>query len=175
MIDTRIAWRLALQLLCFRPRLAVYASHSMVRLLRVAAVQVGRIDRSTRRDEILSRLIALLVEAAEAGVKLAVFPETTVAAFLPRYWIEDDAEIASFFDNEPEGGIAQSAPLKPFFDKANELGIDVSIGYGEQTATGERYNTAAYVSRGSTLSKYRKVHLAGTHARVRTTSLSAIS
>ena len=49
----------------------------MTRILRVAAIQVGRIDRGTPRTQVLSRLIGLLDEAARHGVKLAVFPELT--------------------------------------------------------------------------------------------------
>jgi predicted amidohydrolase len=47
-----------------------------------------------------------------------------------------------------------------FFEKAKELGIDVQIGYGEDTGEkGKRYNTAVYVSgkSGEVLNKYRKV------------------
>lgn len=49
----------------------------MTRILRVAAVQVGRVDRATPREEVLDRLIILLEEAARHQVKLAVFPELT--------------------------------------------------------------------------------------------------
>lgn len=48
--------------------------------------------------------------------------------------------------------------MKAFFDRARELGVDVQIGYGEDTGEG-RYNTAVYVSgkTGEVLNKYRKV------------------
>ena len=47
----------------------------MPRLLKVAAAQVGAVHRSTPRAEVLERLIKLVREAAEQGVKLAVFRE----------------------------------------------------------------------------------------------------
>lgn len=45
--------------------------------------------------------------------------------------------------------------MKPFFDRARELGVDVAIGYGEKTPEGKRYNSASYVSgqTGKVLSK----------------------
>lgn len=139
----------------------------MTRLLRVAAVQVGRVDRSTPRSQVLARLISLLEQAARQQVKLAVFPETTFTTFFPRYWIEDDTEVAFFFEKEPASGIADCAAVKPFFDKAKDLGVDVAIGYGEETPEGTRYNTASYVSNGQTVSKYRKIHLPGTFEPLR--------
>jgi len=128
----------------------------MPRLLKVAAAQVGRIDRNTARTEILSRLISLLEHASDQQVKLVVFPETTLTAFFPRYFIEDEAELADFFEKEsPSQGIASSESVKEFFDKAKELEIDVVIGYGEATPEGQRFNTASYVSKGETVGKYR--------------------
>lgn len=135
------------------------------RTLRVAAIQVGAIHRTTTLPEVLGRLSALLEKAASLGVKLAVFPETTLSTFFPRYYITDDAELASFFLKEPVDGISQATTeLKAFFARAKELGVDVEIGYGEETVEGERYNTASYVSaaKGATIGKYRKVHLPGT-------------
>jgi hypothetical protein len=49
----------------------------MTRNLRVAAAQVGRIDRGTNKQEVVARLMMLLEDAASKDVKLAVFPETT--------------------------------------------------------------------------------------------------
>lgn len=153
-------------LLCFSSsglpsRQPTSSATAMVRPLRVAAAQVGRIDRGTPRAAVISRLNALLDQAAERGVKLAVFPETTFSTFFPRYWIEDQAEIASYFEKEPVEGIACCETVKAFFDKAATLGVDVAIGYGEETPDGTRFNTASYVSDRKTVGKYRKVHLPG--------------
>ncbi|KAK0435197.1 carbon-nitrogen hydrolase [Armillaria borealis] len=134
----------------------------MPRLLRVAAAQVGRIDRETPRSQVVTRLIALLEEAAAKSVKLVVFPETTFTTFFPRYLIPDEKGLDSYFEVEDaETGIVNSANVKPFFDKAAELGVDVVIGYGEKAPEGTSYNTASYVSGGRVISKYRKVHLPG--------------
>ena len=126
----------------------------MTRLLKVAAAQVARIDRSTPRTEVLSRLIKLLEQAYSKSVKLVVFPETTFSTFFPRYLLEEE-ELAHYFEKEPAEGIAHCETVKIFFDRAKELSIDVVVGYGEATTTGERYNSASYVSGGKTVGKYR--------------------
>lgn len=121
----------------------------------------------------LDRLIALLEQAAQLGVKLVVFrkstfiivlieadhvAETTFTTFFPRYYIPDEAELAGYFEREdPVKGITVSENVEPFFKRARELGLDVQIGYGEDTGT-ERFNTAVYVGgKGDVLGKYRKV------------------
>ncbi|KAK0203780.1 carbon-nitrogen hydrolase [Desarmillaria ectypa] len=134
----------------------------MPRPLRVAAAQVGRVDRGTPRAQVVARLITLLEEAAAKSVKLVVFPETTFTTFFPRYLITDEKELDSYFETEDtETGIVNSANVKAFFDKATELEVDVVIGYGEKTPEGTPYNTASYISGGRVVSKYRKVHLPG--------------
>jgi predicted amidohydrolase len=134
----------------------------MPRPLRVAAAQVGRIDRSESRASVLARLIALLEEADNQAVKLVVFPEATFTTFFPRYLITDEAELNSFFENEDAvTGIVDAPNVRPFFDKAAQLGIDVVVGYAEKTPDGTPYNTASYVSGSRVISKYRKVHLPG--------------
>ena len=91
-----------------------------------------------------------------------VIAETAFTTFWPRYYIPDEAELASYYEEENEDvPITESANVKPFFDKAKELGLDVAIGYGEQTRT-IRYNAASYISKdGKPLNKYRKVGLDG--------------
>ncbi|GFZ52199.1 hypothetical protein JCM24511_09972 [Saitozyma sp. JCM 24511] len=137
----------------------------MPRRIKVAAAQVGAVHRTTPRADVLARLIKLVEQAAEQGVKLAVFPETTFTTFFPRYYIPDETELSTYFELETAstGPITRGTNVKVFFDRARELGVDVQIGYGEDTGEG-RYNTAVYVSgkTGEVLNKYRKVHLPGT-------------
>ena len=86
--------------------------------------------------------------------------ETAFTTFWPRYYIPDDSELASYYEEENEDvPITQSANVRRFFDKARELELDVAIGYGEQTRM-VRYNAASYVDKhGGVLNKYRKVCL----------------
>lgn len=101
------------------------------------------------------------LEAKVYGQELNTLAETAFTTFWPRYYIEDDSELASYYEKEsPDADVTTSPNVKPFFDHAKALGIDVAIGYGEDTGEeGVRYNTAAYVSgkTGNVLNKYRKV------------------
>ena len=47
----------------------------MPRLLKVAAAQVGAIDRGASRETVIARLLALVENAAAEHVKLIVFRE----------------------------------------------------------------------------------------------------
>ena len=87
--------------------------------------------------------------------------ETTFTTFFPRYYITDEEELASYFEQEVDGPVTQSSNVKAFFERCHALGVDVQIGYGEDTGKG-RYNTAVYVSgkTGEVLNKYRKVRIA---------------
>lgn len=91
-----------------------------------------------------------------------------LGTFFPRYYFEDlqSPELASYFEQEPdnEDGITAVESVSELFNRAAELGIDVAIGYGEQTSEGKRYNTASYVSSATkkVIGKYRKIHLPGT-------------
>ena len=80
--------------------------------------------------------------------------------FFPRYLINDRTELDSFFER---GDVTQSPNAAPLFDKAKELGIDISVGFAEIADNGERFNTSVYfhAKSGSVLAKYRKVHLPG--------------
>lgn len=132
----------------------------MPRVIRIAAAQVGAIHRSDSRKNTLSRLLALLDEAASQGAHVVLFPECTFTTFFPRYFFTDEAELESFFEH---GDVTTSDNTRPIFDRAKELGIDVCIGFAEATSQGDHYNTCVYyhACSGSVLSKYRKIHLPG--------------
>jgi N-carbamoyl-D-amino-acid hydrolase len=52
--------------------------------------------------------------------------------------------------------------VQPLFDRARALKIGFTVGYAEGTPAGQRYNAAILVQPdGSTLGRYRKVHLPG--------------
>ncbi len=129
----------------------------MARIVRVAAAQMGPTQRADSRAQTLGRLIRLLEQAAEAGARLAVFPELAFTTFFPR-WLLTPAELAQFA--EPA---MPNPAVRPFFDRARALRIGVSIGYAERVADGRLFNSAILVSpEGRTLGTYRKVHLPGT-------------
>jgi predicted amidohydrolase len=129
----------------------------MSRIVTVGAAQMGAIQRAHSRREVVSRMVELMREAASHRCDLIVFPELTLTTFFPRWWMEDQAEIDSFYEREMPSN--ETAPL---FNEASRLGIGFSFGYAELTPEGRHYNTAILVNKsGEIVGKYRKIHLPG--------------
>ncbi|MGI9624031.1 MAG: N-carbamoyl-D-amino-acid hydrolase [Acidimicrobiales bacterium] len=129
------------------------------RPLRVANGQLGPISRHESRAEVVDRMLALLDNAAGAGVDLVVYPELALTTFFPRWYVEgeDDLNLDDFYERE-----MPSPEVKPLFDLARESGVGFSLGYAELTEDGHRFNTQILVERdGSVVGRYRKVHLPG--------------
>ncbi len=132
----------------------------MARILKVAAAQMGPVHLADDRGRVVQRLVALLREAHATGARLVVFPELALTTFFPRYWMEDQAEIDTFFERE-----MPNAATRPLFDEARRLGIGFYLGYAELAAEAgrtRRYNTAILVAPdGRIIGRYRKIHLPG--------------
>src|SRR5438552_12695375 len=130
----------------------------MSRNLKIAAAQLGPLNRSDTRAAATRRLVSLLREAHAMGAKFVVFPELAFTTFFPRWWMEDQAEVdARFFEKS-----VPSKETQPLFDEAKKLGIGFYIGYAELTPDNHRYNAAILVAPdGRLVGKYRKVHLPG--------------
>ena len=134
----------------------------------VAGAQLGPIDMTTPRSDVLQRIFKLMDEAKAQNVKLIVFPEIALVSFFPRHLIADLDELETFFEQEVDGDPTRAPNMKPIFDKAREYEMDVSIGYAEcadPTSTPHKhFNTAIYFSAAAdkVVGKYRKIHLPGT-------------
>lgn len=128
-----------------------------MREIVTAALQMGPIQRADSRGDVVARMIALLDEAHRAGANFAVFPELTLTTFFPRWYMEDQAEIDTWFETQMPGPETQ-----PLFDKAKDYGIAMSLGYAELTPDGQHFNTSIQIDpAGNVIAKYRKVHLPG--------------
>ncbi len=133
----------------------------MSRNVTVGVAQLGPIARSESRKEVIDRMIALLTKAHERGCGFVAFPEMALTTFFPRWFIEDEDELSSFYEKE-----MPSADTQPLFDKAKEFGIGFYLGYAELTKDEEgntrRFNTSILVDdKGTIVGKYRKIHLPG--------------
>ena len=133
-------------------------SHSM----KVAAAQLGPIARSESRETVVKRLIELMREASDWGVDVIVYPELALTTFFPRWAIEDEDEIDSWFESE-----MPNAATQPLFEEAKRLGIGFHLGYAElawQDGVKHRFNTAIIVDKaGEIVGKFRKIHIPGHH------------
>ncbi len=133
----------------------------MTRMLRVGAAQMGPIAREDSRAQTVGRLIALMRQGHSAGCELVVFPELALTTFFPRWMIDDQDEIDTWFEREIPGPETQA-----LFDEAKRLGVGFHLGYAElaeEDGETHHYNTAILVDKvGEIVGKYRKVHLPGT-------------
>jgi predicted amidohydrolase len=129
----------------------------MSRIITLAAAQLGPIQRSDSRADVVRRMLALLDESAGNGCDLVVFPELALTTFFPRWYMTDPVELDSFFERE-----MPSAETAPLFEAAKARGIGFYLGYAELTPEGRRFNTAVLVDKaGAIVGKYRKIHLPG--------------
>jgi predicted amidohydrolase len=129
----------------------------MMRIINVAAAQMGPIQRADSREVVVARMVALLDEAKRKGADLIVYPELALTTFFPRWYMEDQAEVDTWFErNMP------NAAVQPLFDRAAQHQMAMYLGYAELTPDGHHYNTAVLTDRASNIvGKYRKVHLPG--------------
>ena len=129
-------------------------------MITVGAAQLGPIARSESRTQVVKRLVDHLHQARAHGCDLVVFPELCLTTFFPRWFMEDQSEIESFFEREMPG-----PETRPLFDAAARLGIGFSLGYAElvvEAGMVRRFNTSILVDKGGRIvGKYRKVHLPG--------------
>lgn len=129
----------------------------MTRMVRVAAAQLGPIQRDDSRESVVQRLIALMESAAESNVQLVVYPELALTTFFPRWFVDDISEADHWYEREMPSPVVQ-----PLFDLAKSRGVGFCLGYAELTSTKERFNTQILVGPdGSVVGKYRKVHIPG--------------
>jgi len=132
----------------------------MTRKLITAAAQMGPISKSETRADTVGRLLEMMREAKARGCELVVFTEMALTTFFPRWMIEDEAELDSYYEAE-----MPSVATQPLFDEAKKLGIGFYLGYAELIIKGgfkRRFNTSILVDQNSNIiGKYRKIHLPG--------------
>jgi len=128
-----------------------------MRVINVAAAQMGPIQRADSREAVVTRMIALMDEAKGKGADLIVYPELALTTFFPRWYMEDQTEVDGWFEL-----IMPNAAVQPLFDRAAQHQMAMYLGYAELTPDGHHYNTAILTDRDSNIvGKYRKVHLPG--------------
>ena len=127
----------------------------MTRTVRVAAGQLGPIQREHTREQVVVRLLDLLHEAADAGCDVIVYPELALTTFFPRWFVEDITEYDHYYERA-----MPNAATQPLFDEARRLGVGVCLGYAllEDGDDGvHRWNVQTLVERdGSIVASFKK-------------------
>ena len=132
----------------------------MSRVITVGAAQLGPIQKAEDRGSVVRRMLALMEKAHRKGCDLIVYPELALTTFFPRWLIEDQDEVDSWFEASMPSNATQ-----PLFEAAKGYGVAFHLGFAEKVeedGATHRYNTAILVDKdGATIGKYRKVHLPG--------------
>jgi len=128
-----------------------------MRVIKVAAAQLGPVQKVEPRQPVVARMLALLQQAAAQGADLIVYPELALTTFFPRWYHEDRREADIWFERE-----MPNAATRPLFAAAQTAGMAMSFGYAELSPEGRHFNTSILVDKsGRLVGKYRKVHLPG--------------
>ena len=128
-----------------------------MRVVNVAAAQLGPIQKADSREAVVKRMIALMDEAKSKGADLIVYPELALTTFFPRWYMEDQAEVDTWFERE-----MPNAATRPLFERAARHQIAMNFGYAELTPDGHHFNTAILTDKSAKIvGTYRKIHLPG--------------
>ena len=128
-----------------------------MRVLTVAAAQMGAIQRAETRQVVVARMLALMDDAKAQGADLIVYPELALTTFFPRWFMTDRDEIDAWFERD-----MPNVATRPLFERAAHHQMAMSFGYAELTPDGHHFNTAILTDRRARIiGKYRKVHLPG--------------
>ncbi len=83
----------------------------MSRILHIGAAQLGSIAKSESRQAVVKRLLAMMREGHARGCDVMVYPELALTTFFPRWFIEDQGEVDSYFERSFPSPVTQ-----PLFD-----------------------------------------------------------
>jgi len=126
-----------------------------VRMVKVAAAQLGPIQKADSRQAVVARMLDLMQQAK--GCDLIVYPELALTTFFPRWYYEDRTDADIWFERD-----MPNAATLPLFEEAQNAGMAMTFGYAELTPDGHHFNTSILVDKaGAIVGKYRKVHLPG--------------
>ncbi|MEM9321083.1 MAG: N-carbamoyl-D-amino-acid hydrolase [Pseudomonadota bacterium] len=128
-----------------------------MREIVIGGAQMGPIQKADSREAVVARMNALLDQAIAAKCDLVVFPELCLTTFFPRWMMEDQAEVDTWFETQMPNAVTQ-----PLFDRAAAANVAVSLGFAELTQQGRHFNTQILTNRDAEIiGRYRKVHLPG--------------
>src|SRR5260370_39796580 len=124
-----------------------------MRNIKVAAAQLGAIQKADTRQAVVARMRDLMRQAA--GCDLIVYPELALTTFFPRWYSEDRGEADIWFEREMPGAATQ-----PLFEEAKRPALPISFGYAELTPDGHQLHTSILLDQAvGVVEKDNKVHL----------------
>jgi predicted amidohydrolase len=126
-----------------------------MRRIKVAAAQLGPIQKADSRQAVVARMLELMRQAK--GSDLIVYPELALTTFFPRWHYQDCSAADLWFERK-----MPNLATRPLFEEAKRAGMAMTFGYAELTPDRHHFNTSILVDTdGTIVGKYRKVHLPG--------------
>ena len=86
------------------------------RVVRIAAAQLGPIQRAHSRGEVVERMTKLMHAASEKRARLVVFPELALTTFFPRWYFEQQSDVtrgAALASSQGESPLSVAGPAPP--------------------------------------------------------------
>src|SRR5438105_10567131 len=118
---------------------------------------MGPIQKADSRQIVVKRMLDLIDQARGEKCDLVVFPELALTTFFPRWYMEHQAEVDSWFERE-----MPNAATRPLFERAARHRMAMSFGYAELTHDGHHFNTCILTDKSAKIvGTYRKIHLPG--------------
>src|ERR1700710_2838421 len=111
-----------------------------MRVINVAAAQLGPIQKADSRQSVVKRMLALMDEAKARGADLIVYPELALTTFFPRWYYEDAAQADIWFERDMPNNDVQ-----PLFDACRKHRMGMNFGFAEITPEGRHFNTSILV------------------------------
>ena len=84
----------------------------MTRVVRVAAAQLGPIQKTDSRESVVERLIRLMDEARVNKVELVVYPELALTTFFPRWFVDVISEADHWYERSMPSLVVQPLDRK---------------------------------------------------------------
>src|SRR5436305_13588691 len=99
-----------------------------MRVINVAAAQLGPIQKADSREAVVKRMIALMDEAKAEGADLIDYPELALTTFYPRWYMENRTEADIWFERD-----MPNAATKPLVERAAQHQMAMNLCYAELT------------------------------------------
>src|SRR5580704_10792052 len=102
------------------PTLRVINEDTTMRNIKVAAAQLGPVQKADTRQAVVARMLELMRQAK--GCDLIVYPELALTTFFPRWHYQDRSDADVWFEREMPGAVT-----RPLFEEAERAGMAMSF------------------------------------------------
>ncbi|MGC4049712.1 MAG: nitrilase-related carbon-nitrogen hydrolase [Paludibaculum sp.] len=129
-----------------------------MRIVTVAAAQMGPIQKADSREAVVRRMIALMDEAKAKGADLIVYPELALTTFFPRWYIRGPGR-GRYLVRARDAQCGDEAAVRAC--GAASDGDELRLCRADARRSSFQHRDPDRPKSGRIVGKYRKVHLPG--------------